>query len=113
MILNRVDLNEGRATGWRVQQTRPLGHHLILNAKGTVVSRFVSQLDPSNSDLRLLSAVVSDEDQTQMSKGQNAQSAALQMGARRELWHGGLIGLFLLLFGEGVLLHQRRRQEVT
>jgi hypothetical protein len=71
-----------------------------------IARRFVVHLDPRLSNLR---------SETQSDREDNEASAPLvgALAQRSELWHLGLLGLFVFALLEGITLFQRREDRVS
>lgn len=123
VVLSRSEASEGErhTRGWQLKGLTEVGHHKITapvtsesvvllerdsaNEGEQVARRFVVHLDPRLSELR--SEI---EDETEEAKSASPLVGALAQ--RSELWHIGLIGLFILALLEGITLYQRREDRV-
>ena len=72
-----------------------------------VIRRFVVHLDVSESDLQRHEIDQADSSET---AERSTPTTMRALGQRRELWHIGLIGLFLFTLLEGLTLYQRREE---
>jgi hypothetical protein len=95
---------------WQVDQTRPLGHHRIIQRDQKVLSRFVVNLDAQGSNLR---EYLLDDKQTNSSQKSQVTQSTLNQGKRQELWHIALFTLFIILLLEGLLLYKSRQVGVS
>ena len=104
---------------------KPVGHHqVVASQKGVtkasdlgsgavdgevIARRFVVNLDTQLSNLRITQQP---QDSNQAQDQAQAASTVSALAQRRELWHIGLIGLFIFALLEGVTLFQRRDERV-
>ena len=105
-ILGRVEDQKEVGISWQVHSTSQLGHYLIENNEQKAVARFVSLLDRQGSDLR-------QHGSTEKSAPSLAQKAILQTQSRTDLWPLGLLGLFILLGLESIVLFQKREERAA
>jgi hypothetical protein len=118
--------SQERARGWTLDTVKSVGHHQVVAFQegvtqasdlgvgavdGEVIARrFVVNLDTQLSDLRATTRQVQAEGQEREQTTSTTTVSALAQ--RRELWHIGLIGLFVFALLEGVTLFQRREERV-
>lgn len=126
-ILTRSEQSKGglsggthQTRGWQSVALKRIGHYQITSSRELInrgkedqndhveraLRRFVVHLEISESDLQERGA--SEMTQNERSAGTTVEVSAL--GQRRELWHIGLIGLFLFTLLEGLTLYQRREE---
>jgi len=88
---------------WELNQTRPLGHHRVIDEAGGEQARFVVNLDAQDGELRPRST-----EEAQDEPGQTATLTSRSV-ERLDLWPFALFMLFVLLALEALTLSRRGR----
>jgi len=93
---------------WAFRETERPGHYRLTPDPPLpglmALPGFAVALDPAGSDLR------GTPGEGTVDEAEDPARAALGVQSRTELWHAALVGLFVLLLGEGALLFRRRRE---